>query len=127
MLCSSSAPSCSQSLQVVKGCAVGAVPIDALPSQQQMDGTRQHSWAQFAANAGGGTEPLGQQNSSHLMQALLAQRMESQGVSLPGSTAGMWPQLAAFQPHPWDSACSAELPSTAPHWTQGICLAVAAS
>ena len=89
MLCLSSASSCSHFLQVVVGCAAGAVPVEALPSQQQMDGTRQHSWAQFAAAAGGGTEPLGQQNSSHLMQALLAQRMESQGVALPGSTAGM--------------------------------------
>ena len=88
-LCLSSAPSCSQCLHVVMRYAAGAVPMDALPSQQQMDGTRQHSWAQFAASAGGGTEPLGQQNSSHLMQALLAQRMESQGVALPGSTAGI--------------------------------------
>ena len=79
------------------GCVAGAVPMDALLKQEQMDGTRQHSWAQFAANAGGGTEPLGQQNSSHLMQALLAQRMESQGVALPSSTAGVGPQLAALQ------------------------------
>ena len=71
--------------------------MDALPSQQQMDGTRQHSWAQFAATAGGGAEALGQQSSSHLMQALMAQRMESQGVALPGSTAGVGPQLAAYQ------------------------------
>ena len=106
----SSAPSCSQCLQVVLGCAAGVAPMDVLPKQEQMDGTRQHSWAQFAANAGGGTEPLGQQNSSHLMQALLAQRMESQGVALQGSAAGLWPQLAAFEPHPRDSACLLSCP-----------------